>query len=539
MNRNVSITPPVDAQQNPAVVTDMREMNGAEGLVRTLVANGVDVCFANPGTSEMHFVAALDKVPEMRCVLGLFEGVVTGAADGYGRMTGKPAATLLHLGPGLANGLANLHNARRAQSPILNIVGDHATYHREFDSPLTSDIEMTARPFSHWVRTSPEAGGIAEDAVEAIAAARSAPGHISTLILPADTAWTMGGQVIAGRPQAETPLVSEEAMADTAARLGRGTKTGLLVAGRALQADALELAGRIAAATGAAVMSSNLVARQERGAGRFSPEIIPYAVDAAVRFLADFRQIIVVGAPGAPVAFFAYPGLPSRLAPRDCEIATLATPGQDIMDALQRLAERVGATAGGHLEPLDIPSPATGALTAASIGQSLGAFMPEGAIVVDEAVSSGAPLFPATRTSRPHDWMKNMGGSIGFGLPAAAGAAIACPDRKVICLEADGSAMYTQQALWTYAREELDILVVIFNNRKYEILRGELAKVQAGVPGINATNMLEIGRPDINWTLLARGQGVEAVRVEDMKAFNHQYSAAIRRKGPFLIEVMI
>src|SRR6202453_4270285 len=167
-------------------------MNGAESLIRTLLGAGVEVCFANPGTSEIHLVAALDHMPEVRCVLGLFEGVVTGAADGYARMKEKPACTLLHLGPGLGNGLANLHNASRAQVPIVNIIGQHARYHLLYDAPLTSDIEAIARPYSKWLRTPSAASAIGRDAAEALVAARTAPGQIATLVVPADVAWTDG-----------------------------------------------------------------------------------------------------------------------------------------------------------------------------------------------------------------------------------------------------------------------------------------------------------------------------------------------------------
>ena len=514
-------------------------MNGAESLVRTLVDGGVDVCFANPGTSEMHFVAALDRVDGMRCVLGLFEGVVTGAADGYARMADKPAATLLHLGPGLANGLANLHNAVKASTPMVNIVGDHATYHRSYDAPLTSDIETAAKPFSGWVHTSPDARSVAADGAAAIAAALTPPGRVATLILPADTAWNEGSgpapvPTVPGRAS-----VSGDAV-DAAVRILRsGAPTVLLLAAAALRERGLELAGRIAAATGTRLMAQTFNARIERGAGRVPIERVPYPVDAAVAALAGFRHVILVGAK-QPVAFFAYPDKPSLLTAPDAQIHVLARPEEDLVDALEALADAVGA--GRHAAPvaaLALPVPPTGAVTPEAISLSLGALLPEHAIVVDEAVSSGRAFFPPTRTARPHAWLQNMGGSIGLGLPMATGAALACPERKTVCLQADGSGMYTLQALWTMAREGLDVTIVLFANRTYAILRGELANVGAQNVGRKALDMLDIGRPDLDWVSLAKGMGVPGARVTDMAEFNRRFAEGLATPGPYLVEAVL
>ena len=399
-------------------------MNGAESLVRTLVGGGVDVCFANPGTSEMHFVAALDRVDGMRCVLGLFEGVVTGAADGYARMSDKPAATLLHLGPGLANGLANIHNANKASSPMVNIVGDHATYHRRYDAPLTSDIERLARPSSHWVKTSPDAKSIAADGAAAIAAARTPPGQIATLILPADTAWNEG----AGPPKCARRAAGAgiaEAVAEAARVLRSGEPCLILVTGRALRQEGLDLAGKIAAKTGARLIAQGSNARTQRGRGRVFVERVPYVVDQAVKVLAGLKHIILVGAK-MPVAFFAYPDKPSLLAPPDAVGHVLARPEEDLIGALEALAEEVGARS--TPAPVDNdppPAPATGAITSEALGASLGALLPENAIVVDEAVTTGRGFFAPTRSAAPHDRLSNMGGSIGMGMPVATGAAVA------------------------------------------------------------------------------------------------------------------
>ena len=514
-------------------------MNGAESLVRTLVGGGVTVCFSNPGTSEMHFVAALDRVPEMRCVLALFEGVATGAADGYARMTDRPAATLLHLGPGLANGLANLHNASKASTPIVNIVGDHATYHRQYDAPLTSDIETAARPFSGWVRTSPDARRVAADGAAAIAAALSPPGQVATLILPGDTAWNEGSGPAPVPPVAPPSRVSAEAVRAAAEALQAGETSLLLLAGPALRQRGLELAARICAKTGAKMLAQTFNRRIERGAGRMPIERIPYPVDQAVNALAGFRHIVLAGS-RVPVAFFAYPDKPSLLAPEGTSYTTLARPEEDIVHALEWLADELGASK-QPVEPAKLapPAPARGAINAVNLAQSLGALIPENAIIVDEGVSTGRGFFPSTRHAQPHDWLQNMGGSIGIGMPLAIGAAIACPERPVINLEGDGSAMYTIQALWTQARENLNVTTVIFANRQYAILRHELANVGAPNVGRKALDMLDLDRPTLDFVALARSMGVPGGRAEDMDAFNRELARGLATPGPYLVEAVI
>jgi acetolactate synthase-1/2/3 large subunit len=513
-------------------------MNGAESLVQTLVDGGVEVCFTNPGTSEMHFVAALDRVPGMRCILGLFEGVVTGAADGYARMADKPASTLLHLGPGLANGLANLHNASRARSPIVNIVGDHATYHRNYDAPLTSDIEGAARPFSHWVKTSPDAASVAGDGAAAIAAARTPPGQIATLILPADTAWNEASGPAKLPPIPRRAQIGDAALAEAVAALRSGAPTVLLMTGPVTRERGLRAAGRIAAATGVRLMVQTSNARIERGAGRVSVERLPYPIDLALAALKGVRHVILVCSK-APVGFFAYPGKPSVLTEEGCAIHTLARPEEDGVLALEALAAELGATREGVIQPASLPGLPSGAITLDTLAASLAALLPENAIVADESVTSGRSFFSATRGARPHDWLQNMGGSIGLGLPMATGAAVACPDRKVVCLSGDGSAMYTLQSLWTQAREGLDVTTVIFANRSYAILKLELTNVGAQNPGRTALDMLDLGRPDLDWCALARGMGVPAARVDTIDAFNKEFAAGVAKPGPALIEVML
>src|SRR6201987_5994955 len=361
-------------------------MNGAESLVRPLVGGGVDVCFANPGTSEMHFVAALDRVDGMRCVLGLFEGVVTGAADGYARMNGNPAATLLHLGPGMANGLANIHNANKASTPMVNIVGDHATYHRRYDAPLTTDIETAAKPFSRWVKTSPDAKSVVADVAAAITAARTPPGQIATLILPVDTACNEGSGPANVPPAARPAQVSPEAVSQAARVLRSGEPTLLLLTGKALRQEGLDLAGRIAAKCGARVMAQGSNARTQGGRGRVFLERVPYVVDQAVKVLAGLKHIILVGSK-MPVAFFAYPDKPSLLSPPDALGHVLARPDEDLIGALEALADEVGArSTPAPVTNSPPPKPATGAITPETLGASLAALLPEQAIVGDEAV---------------------------------------------------------------------------------------------------------------------------------------------------------
>jgi acetolactate synthase-1/2/3 large subunit len=516
-------------------------MNGAEALVRTLLAADIDVCFANPGTSEMHFVAALDRVEGMRCVLGLAEGTVTGAADGYARMADKPAVTLLHLGPGLANGLTNIHNARRAFTPMVNIVGEHATYHRTYDAPLTSDIEGAARPFSHWVHMAQRADGVASDAAAAIAAARKPPGHIATLILPADVAWNEAPDGPATPLPSEAPAIpAPEAIRHAAAVLRSGEPAAILMTGAALRAANLETAGRIAVATGARLLAQTSNGRIERGAGRVAIERIPYPIDLALSLLRDLRHIILIGAK-APIAFFAYPGKPSVLTPEGCAVHTLAAPGHDLGLALTALAAELGAEkAPPPVERLERPPfPQDGPITPETLAIGLCARLPDNAIIVDESISVGRAFFGSLRAAAPHDWLQLTGGAIGDGLPMATGAAIAAPDRPVICLEADGSALYNIQALWTQARENLDVTTIILNNRAYGTLKHELANVGARNAGPKALSMMNLDQPAIDWPSLSRSLGVEAFQATTLAELGEALSACLGRRGPSLIDVVL
>ncbi|MCE2999179.1 MAG: acetolactate synthase large subunit [Betaproteobacteria bacterium] len=515
-------------------------MNGAESLVRTLVNGEVNVCFANPGTSEMHFVSALDRVEGVRCILGLFEGVVTGAADGYYRMAGKPAATLLHLGPGLGNGLANLHNAKKARSGMVNIVGEHASYHIRHDAPLTADIEGVARPMSDWVLTSRSSRAVAGDGAQAITAARTAPGQIATLILPADTAWgEADGPAAVAAPQPRTTV--DGAAIDAAAQVLRsGRPAAILLGGAALRGKALDWAGRIAAKTGCTLLCEYNNARMERGAGRAVVRQLPFAVDAALAVLKDVRELVLVGAK-TPVSFFAYPGKPSVLVPEGCHVTRVAGAEADLEQALEALADVLGARGAAprvNAASHDTALP-SGAVTLEGLGALFNSLLPEDAVVIDEAVTSGRAFTGAMMGARPHDWLNIMGGSIGWGPAAATGAAIAAPGRKVVAFEGDGSAQYTLQALWTMARESLDVTMVVFANRAYKILLGELNNVGAAAPGANARSMLTLDRPDLDWVALAKGYGVEAGRAATLDELATQFRRGLAVNGPYLVELLM
>jgi acetolactate synthase-1/2/3 large subunit len=514
-------------------------MNGAQALIRTLVQAGVDVCFMNPGTSEMHFVAALDDVPEMRGVLALFEGVATGAADGYARIADKPASVLLHLGPGLGNGLANLHNARKAHTPVVNIVGDHAIYHKPFDAQLESDIETVARNVSTWIRTSAKTDELAADTAEAVAVAAGPPAQVATLILPADVSWTEGAEPAAALPARAPEAVDHEQVAKLAAILSGDEPAALFVGGRACRADALVQASRIVNATGSKLLAETFPARLERGAGRVPVERLAYLAEFASMQLDGLKHLILVDSK-SPVSFFAYPGKASDLVPEGCTVHILAGQAGDPLAALTALAEAVGAPAGSEtLQPAVRPDLPSGPLTADAVCQAIGALLPEDAIVSDEGNTSG--LFAAGHTAGApaHDWLCLTGGAIGQGLPVALGAAVAAPNRKVVALQADGSAMYTLQSWWTMAREDLDVVTVIFNNASYAVLNMELNRVGATAGGPKAKEMLDIGHPNLDFVALATGMGLPATRATTAEEFNDQFAAAVARTGPSVIEAVI
>jgi len=518
-------------------------MNGGDVLCRTLLDNQIDTCFANPGTSEMHFVASLDKMSDMRCVLCLFEGVATGAADGYARMTGRPAATLLHTGPGLANGLANLHNARRARTPMLNIIGDHADSHIAYDAPLTTDIEALARPVSDWVGRTASAVSVQADAMQAIQQARQAPGQVSVLVFPADAAWGdsqyQAGQFVAA-PQPDDPAT--EAIQAAVEAIRSDQRCLLLLGGAALRHQPLLEAARIAESHGVGVLAEQGNARMQQGMGTWAPDRIEYGVDGAVRQLAEYDVIILVGA-RAPVAFFKYPGKPHQIAPPEATILTLSQPSENALEALRAVRTDLGIAASLELAPMQAlavtPVAEAAPLNAMAVVQIAAATLPDHTIVCDEAISHSTPYGKHLRFAKPHDLLQLTGGAIGIGPSLAVGAAIACPDRQVLSLQADGAGAYAVQALWTQAREGLNVVTIILANQRYQSLYDELIHLGHGEPGRNARNMLNLDGPALDWVSIAQGFGARGMRVHTGEALQKALVAAYAEAGPVVIEAVI
>lgn len=515
--------------------------NGAQALITTLVDCDVRVCFANPGTSEMHFVAALDAVPQMHGVLCLFEGVATGAADGYARIAGRPAATLLHLGPGLSNGLANLHNARRAHTPVVNIIGDHATYHKKYDAPLESDIEPLTDWTHGWVRRTSAGADIGRDTAEAVAAALAHPGRVANLILPADISWNDGAEPAGAVEPAPPATPDSRAVTEIAEVLRSGEPTVLLIGGPAGGIRGLQAADRIAAATGARALVETFPARLTRGAGVPALERLGYLAEQAAYQLDGTKHLIVAGT-HSPVSFFAYPGKPSDLVPEGATVHKLAGLDTDVVAALEQLAELVAPDTRPRPAPPAAPGSAeipVGALTAQNWVQVIGALLPEDAIVSDECNTSGLTLPAATAGAPRHDLLTLTGGAIGQGLPVALGAAIAAPDRPVIALQADGSAAYTISALWTMAREQVNVTTVLLNNSAYAILRMELARVGAEPGGPKANDLLDLSRPSMDFAKIAEGFGVPASVATTCEELAAQFRAALAEPGPHLIDARV
>lgn len=515
----------------------MTTLNGSQSTVQALIASDISICFGNPGTSEMHFLAALDQIKGIRCVLGLHESVVTGAADGYYRLSGKPAVTLLHLAPGLANGLSNLHNAKKANSGIVNIVGEHATYHLKYDAPLSGDVEGVARPMSHWVKTSTSVDSVAQDAALAASIAKENSGQIATLILPADVSWLKTDSV--AKPVEPKPLnkVDVSVIQSIAKLIHQDKKAVMLLGGAALRGKALEYAGKIAQKTGCRLLSEGQNARIERGHGRVSVDRLPFDVKSAQEVLKGVEHLILVGAK-LPIAFFAYPNLPSLLIPESCEALTLATHKDKVESALEDLMIEIGAQ-NTQLKTSIFSQGSTpsGVVNSDCLGQFLGACLPENAIVVDEAVSTGRGFFKPTENARAHDWLNSMGSSLGYGLPVAIGCAIAQPDRPVVALVGDGSAMFSVQALWTMARENLNIKVLIFANHAYKILKNELVSVGLESPTETALNMLTLNSPKLDWVSMAKAHGVEGYKVDTVEALVKIFNFCLTEKGTQLIQI--
>ena len=513
------------------------KMTGAEALVGTLADHGVTACFANPGTSEMHLVTALDSEPRIRSVLCLFEGVATGAADGYARVAGRPAMTLLHLGAGYLNAGANIHNAGRANSPMINVIGDHAVPHLKYDAPLTSNIRGLAGPNSLWIKSADSVETTGALAAEAYAASFGPkPGPVS-LLLPADSAWLEGGVKAEPRPVAALRTVAADTIAAAQAALAEAKNPVMIINGTALTEAGLSAAARLKAA-GIRILTDTFYPIMRRGAGVFAPERMQYFAEGAMADL-DGADLMLVAGTSAPVAFFSYPGKPSLLVPEGCTVFDLGDASTDSAMTLTALADALGADEAAPPSVLKTPDLPTGELTAKAVGQSLARHVPENALVSDDGVSNSLLSYMPTQNAPAHDWMMLTGGAIGQGMPLALGAAIAAPERKVVCLSGDGAGMYTNQALWSMAREGADVTTIVFVNHSYRILNIELHRTGAGNPGPTAKDMLSIGGPDIDWVQLSNSMGVPAVEATTAEAFDAALADAIAAPGPRLIAAVV
>lgn len=519
----------------------VNQQTGAEALVRTLIAGGVDTCFANPGTSEMHFVAALDRIPGIRCVLGLQENSVTGMADGFFRVTRRPAATLLHCGPGYANGIANIHNARRAGSGMLNIVGDHAIPHVPHDSPLTADVDALVGATSQWHAFGTEPGRIGLDASRGLEAASAGYGQVASLVLPANVSWSDGG--VDARPAApRLPMMPDPyRIKQVASALRSGRKAAIILGTPAVVPDLHQLLVGIARESGATLIGSPMISSMPHGRGRLVLPVVPYSVDEAVEALAPYDIVVLVNCP-PPTGFFLYPGRPSFLHRPDADVLILSREDQDAAGALKALAAELGA------KPEAVPAPkseaiprVSGPIEPSGFAAVVARLLPEDAIVVNEALTLGGGFREVVPRAAPTDWLTVTGGAIGGGIPLATGAAIGAqamgrPDRRVVTLQADGSAAYTVQGLWTQARENLPVTTLLLNNRSYAILLGEYAKVGAN-PGRTASDMMSLDRPAIDWCAIANGFGVASEAVTTLDALDLVLTKALALDGPMLIDV--
>lgn len=519
--------------------TETAAMNGATALIETLADCGVELCIANPGTSEMHLVQALDRVPKMKSVLALFEGVCTGAADGYARMAGKPAATLLHLGPGLANGIANLHNARRANSPMINIVGNHPNFHVGFDAPLTSNIDTLARNYSSWIKSESTASTLAQDGADAFTATlRQSPdsqGQIATLIMGADAAWGDCAGPVAPNALPQRSKVDDAAVEEIASKIEQGGKVAFLLEHHGVDPESLASASKISVKTGCRLFTGTFPARVDGGPGNPEVERLPYFPEQILQTLHGLDHLILVGGQ-IPASFFAYRGIPGQLVPEGCSVSRLTRVEEDAADALARLADRLGASGERvkTFEKRDTPRP-TGALETKTIIQAVAATMPEGLIVATDS-GGGNAAHAFCQNSAPNSWLALTGGAIGQGGPVATGAALACPDRPVLAMLGDGGAAYTNQSFWTQARENLNVTTLIFANHSYNILNVEYARLGVTDVGEIAASLFDIGNPELDWVAMAKGFGVPGAHAKDAEDLCRLLEESYRTPGPFVIQ---
>lgn len=514
------------------------EMTGAEAIIGSLADCGVRACFANPGTSEMHLVTALDREPRIKSVLCLFEGVATGAADGYARMAGVPALTLLHLGPGYLNAGANIHNAKRAYVPMVNLIGDHAVTHRQYDAPLASDIAGLAGPNSRWLKSVDHVSEAGQLAVEAFEASYGPPPGPVSLVMPADTAWTKGASRASPGTRAVLRVADETLIEEAGRAVVKAKRPAILVNGTALHPGGVQVLRRLEM-QGVRVITDTFMARHVRGGGLYDVPRLPYFAEMAVGVLADVDLLLIAGTK-PPVAFFAYPNTPGAFTPKGARTISLGGPDTDSLDAVAKLVDWLSAPIAPLVSNWSRPEPATGdTFNPHTIGQSLAALLPEDTLISDDGVTSGLPIYQVMATGPRHEWLGHTGGAIGQGMPVAVGAAIARPDVKTVCLAGDGAGMYTVQALWTMARENLDVLTIVFVNHAYRILKIELTRTGAGNPGPAANGMLSLGSPEIDWVKLSEGLGVGAEAVSTCAQFNDALKRAVATRGPRLIACLI
>ncbi len=513
-------------------------MLGGDVLIETLANAGIEACFLNPGTTEIQSIVALERGARIRPVSTIFEAVATGAADGYARMAGKPAMTLLHQGVGLANGLANLHNAKKARMPVVNVVGQHSRDHQQFDVPLMSDVAAFAAPVSGWIRQVAAPEDIGRDAQQVFAASVGPPSCVATLVVPGDCTWSEAGEPSPAPNVGPRSPVDERVIGQAVEVLRSNELAALVLGGSVVMEEDLQNAARIQELTGARIIGSRFFARVQRGAGRLSPEILPYLYNEAAADLADVRHAILVGAQ-QPATFFDLPDGGGAVLPKTCTVLDLVEPGGDFSGALQALADALGAKDLPHVTEQPSPGRPSGDLTAEKAAAILTLDMPEGLIVSEEANTSGVPFFAQTVSAAPHDLLGLTGGGLGQGGTAATGAAVACPDRKVLCLQGDGAALYTCQTLWTQAREQLDVTTVVFANRSYAVLKMELGRLGLNQISPDLERLVDLDNPTIDFVRLAESMGVEAMRSETAEQFTDQIKACMNTKGTHLIEAVI
>ena len=508
-------------------------MNGAEVLTATLTQGGVDTVFMNPGTTELDLVDTFTSVPGMRCVLTLFEGVASGAADGFGRIAGYPAATLLHLGPGLANAAANFHNARRARTPVISIVGEHTRAHQPLDPPLASDIAGIAKTHSKFVEAITSSDQICTAVATALATATTAPKGVATLLFPADLAWEPSRQSGEHLAASRSWTPDTEALKRAATALVRPGAV-IFAGGDALRKPALNELAKLCS-RGAQIFAETFPAVHERGGNLPRISRLPYLPEQAIALLERATALILIGAP-QPISFFGYRGTPSILTPSGCEIIEVVPPGFPCLGAIEALAEEAGLS-DPYLPPVPT-EPMLQAqqshLDAVGLASAIASSIESGTIVVDEANTGGVALQGPTSDSPEHIWLTVPGGSIGEGIPLAIGAALAEPNSRVLALVADGSSLYTIQGLWTIARERLPVTVVILNNLRYAILQYEASRRSPVTEELRKLTSLD--SPAINYRKLAEGFGIKADVAHTPFELLQQLHGAALRPEPVLIE---